>query len=105
VYVAALAAYHTPLGGVSLGRHPLITPFLQGTLRLRPAVCRRVPAWDMAVVLEGLSLALFEPIEDVPEKFLTLKTIFLLAISLSKELETYKPSRYLPRVWNLRLVW
>ena len=33
----------------------------------------------LRIVLEGLSLAPFEPIEEVSEKFLTLKTIFLLA--------------------------
>ncbi len=33
VYVAALLAYHAPLGGQSVGRHPLVTRFLQ---RLRP---------------------------------------------------------------------
>ncbi len=33
VYVVALLAYSTPLGGQSVGRHPLVTRFLQ---RLRP---------------------------------------------------------------------
>ncbi len=33
VYVAALSPYHPPLGGQSVGRHPLVTRFL---LRLRP---------------------------------------------------------------------
>jgi hypothetical protein len=46
VYVAALAAYHVPFSGVSLGRHPLITRFLRGTLRLRPAV----RAWNFRLV-------------------------------------------------------
>ncbi len=32
-YVAALPAYRAPLGGLSVGRHPLVTRFLQ---RLRP---------------------------------------------------------------------
>ena len=86
VYVAALAAYHVPFSGVSLGRHPFITRFLRGTLRLRPVVRTRVPAWDLAIVLEGLSLAPFEPIEEVSEKFVTLKTIFLLAISSLKRI-------------------
>lgn len=86
VYVAALAAYHAPSSGGSLGRHPLISRFLRGTLRLRPAVRTRVPAWDLAIVLEGLSLAPFEPIEEVSEKFLTLKTILLLAISSLKRI-------------------
>ena len=33
VYVAAIAAYRAPLGGQSMGRHPLVTCFLCGALR------------------------------------------------------------------------
>ncbi|KAI2645137.1 Transposon Ty3-G Gag-Pol polyprotein [Labeo rohita] len=33
VYVAAIAAYHTPLGGLSVGKDPLVTRFLRGFLR------------------------------------------------------------------------
>ncbi|KAI2654675.1 Glutamate-1-semialdehyde 2,1-aminomutase [Labeo rohita] len=36
VYVAAILAYHAPLGGSSLGRNPLVTRFLHGALRPRP---------------------------------------------------------------------
>ncbi len=52
--MAAIAAYHAHLGGQSLGRHPLVTHLLRGTLRLRPVQCTKVPSWDLAVVLEGL---------------------------------------------------
>ena len=78
VYVAAIAAFHAPVGVTSLGRDPLITHFLRGLLRLRPATRTRVLAWDLAIVLEGLSRAPFEPLDSVSEKFLTFKTIFLL---------------------------
>ncbi len=36
-YVAALPAYHAPLGGLSVGRHPIVIRFLQ---RLRPPARR-----------------------------------------------------------------
>ncbi|KAI2645737.1 enzymatic polyprotein [Labeo rohita] len=36
VYVAAISAYHAPLGGSSVGRNPLVTRFLRGALRPRP---------------------------------------------------------------------
>lgn len=55
---SAIAAYHAHLGGQSLVRNLMVTH-------------TRVPVWDLAVVLEGLSKALFEPIEEVLEKFLT----------------------------------
>ncbi len=86
VYVAAISAYHIPLGGTSMGNEPLVSRFLHGTMRLRPAARTRVPTWDLAIVLQGLSLAPFEPLEEVPAKFLTLKALFLLAISSLKRI-------------------
>ncbi|CAM4733226.1 unnamed protein product [Leuciscus chuanchicus] len=86
VYVAAIGAYHIPLGGMSVGKDPLVSRFLRGTWRLRPAVRSRVPPWDLSIALQGLSLAPFEPIEEVPEKFLTLKALFLFAISSLKRI-------------------
>ncbi len=65
VYVAAINAYHIPLGGMSLRKDPLVSCFLHGTLRLRPAARTRVPTWDLAIVLQDLSLAPFEPLEEV----------------------------------------
>ncbi len=38
VYVAAIASYHAPMGGQSVGKDPLIIRFLRGVLRLRPRV-------------------------------------------------------------------
>ncbi len=87
VYVAAISAYHIPLGGMSLRKDPLVSCFLRGTLRLRPAARTRVPTWDLAIVLQGLSMASFEPLEEVPAKFLTLKALFLLSISSLKRIE------------------
>lgn len=79
VYVAAIDAHHNPLEGQSLRRNPLVTHFLHGTLTRT-----RILAWDLAVVLEGLCGAPFEPLEEVHGKFLTLETVFLLAISSLK---------------------
>ncbi|XP_039524680.1 uncharacterized protein LOC120477243 [Pimephales promelas] len=81
VYVAAIAAFHAPLGDGSLGRHQLIVRFLRGAWRMRPAARTRVPSWDLAVVLEGLAEAPFEPLESAEAKNLTLKVAFLLAIT------------------------
>jgi len=65
VYLAAIAAFQALVGGTFLGCYPLINSFLCGTLRLRPATCTRVPAWDLAIVLEGISGAPFEPLDLV----------------------------------------
>ncbi|KAL0161370.1 hypothetical protein M9458_045095, partial [Cirrhinus mrigala] len=84
VYVAAIAAYHAPLGGLSVGRNPLVTRFLRGALRLRPPVRPRVPSWDLSVVLEALCLPPFEPLEEISDSHLSFKTSFLLALSSLK---------------------
>ncbi len=84
VYVASISAYHTSLGGQSVGRHPLVTRFLHCALRLRPPVWSRIPPWDLAVVLEALFRQPFEPIEDISDHHLTLKTVFILVISSLK---------------------
>ncbi len=57
----------------SLGRNLLVTHFLRGTQRLRPLVRPTMPLWDLAVVLEALSKAPFEPLDKVSLIFLTIK--------------------------------
>lgn len=67
-----------------MGRHHLVSCFLHGTLRLRPATQARVLAWDLAVVLERLSLVPFKLIVSISKKFLILKMAFLLTITSLK---------------------
>ncbi len=84
VHVAALSAYHSPLDGNTVGKHPLVIRFLRGALRMRPPVRSRVPTWDLAVVLGALCKPPFEPIEEISDRHLSLKTTFLLAITSLK---------------------
>ncbi|KAI2644160.1 hypothetical protein H4Q32_028378 [Labeo rohita] len=65
VYVAAISAYHAPLGGIPVGKNPLVIRFLRGVLRLRPPRRPRVPTWDLAVVLQALCKPPFEPLEEI----------------------------------------
>ncbi|KAL0190467.1 hypothetical protein M9458_013165, partial [Cirrhinus mrigala] len=82
--IAAISAYHAPLGGLSVGKDPLVTRFLCGVLRLRPPVRPHVPTWDLAVVLEALCRPPFKPIEEISLWFLTIKTALLLALTSLK---------------------
>ncbi|KAL0181751.1 hypothetical protein M9458_024157, partial [Cirrhinus mrigala] len=84
VYVAAISPYHAPLGGMPVGKDPLVVRFLRGVLRLRPPTRPLVPTWDLAVVLEALCRPPFEPIEGIPVRFLTIKTALLLALTSLK---------------------
>ncbi len=63
VYVAAIAARRA-LDEIPLGRHRLVSAFMRGVRRLRPAHPTAVPSWDLSVVLEGLVTAPFEPLES-----------------------------------------
>ncbi|KAL0203744.1 hypothetical protein M9458_001762, partial [Cirrhinus mrigala] len=60
---STLKAYHAPLGGLSVGKDPLVVRFLRGVLKLRP----------------------FEPIEEISVRFLTIKTALLLALTSLKQ--------------------
>ncbi len=84
VYVVAIAAHHAPVGEQSLGRNPLVTRFLRGYQEAEASGTPKDAYLDLAVVLEALSKAPFEPLEEVPWRFLTVKTVFILAISSLK---------------------
>ncbi|KAI2645059.1 Retrovirus-related Pol polyprotein from transposon 17.6 [Labeo rohita] len=67
VYVAAISAYHAPLGGSSVGWNPLVTRFLRGALRPRPlAMCSLLSVVGM----------LFHSFESSDLPFLGVKALF-----------------------------
>ncbi len=84
--MAAISACHALIDGVSVGKHPLVARFIRGAKRLRPPTRATVPSWDLAIVLEGLVDTPFEPLESAPVRFLTLKMVFLTAITSLKRI-------------------
>ncbi|KAL0161441.1 hypothetical protein M9458_045166, partial [Cirrhinus mrigala] len=84
VYVAAIAAYHNAVDGLSLGKHHLIVRFLRGARRLNLPRPHLIPSWDFSVVLLGLRRAPFEPLASVELKYLSLKTVLLIALTSIK---------------------
>lgn len=58
-----------------------IRQLLLSMSRDRPRVKRASPSWDLNVVLEFLGGSFFEPMQFAELKFLTLKTVFLLALA------------------------
>ncbi len=62
----------------------MVSAFMRGVKRLRPARPMAVPSWDLSVILEGLVAAHFEPLESAPERILTLKVTLLLALTSLK---------------------
>lgn len=80
VYVATISAQHAFVNGQPLGSHNLVTRFLKGAQRLRPAQTVRCPPWDFSLVLKSLTQHPFEPMEQGDLKWISWKTAFLLAI-------------------------
>jgi len=74
VYVASIAAHHKAVEGKSKGKPDLIIRFLRGARRLNPPSPPLVPSLDLSVVLTALQSALFEPLQSVELKFLSIKT-------------------------------
>ena len=62
----------------------------------------RPPAWDVALVLQSLTGAPYEPLRTCDERFLAQKTLFLLALALAKrigELHAFSYRVSPSRVW------
>ena len=84
VYLAAVSACHVGFGDKPAGQHPLVCRFMKGARRKLPVSRPLVPLWDLSVVLDALSHHPFEPMEAVGMKFVSLKTVLLLALTTAK---------------------
>ncbi len=84
VFVAAIAAFHAPIAGQSVGRDNLVVRFLKGARRLNPPRPLTVPTWDLPTVLRALKGPPFEPLQSTNLRSLSLKTALLLALASVK---------------------
>ena len=80
-YRSMLSVVLSPADGMPVGQHPDILRLLKGVFNSRPPEKRLMPEWDLKKVLDFLLGSLFEPISKVSLKYLTLKSVFLAAIS------------------------
>ncbi len=64
VFVAAIAAFHAPIAGQSVGRDNSVVRFLKGARRLNPPRPLTVPTWDLPTVLRALKGPPFEPLQS-----------------------------------------
>lgn len=54
---------------------------MQGVCRLHTPNCSLTPSWDLVTVLDAITRAPFEPLQDVELKVLSLKAILLVVIA------------------------
>ncbi len=84
VFVAAIAAFHAPIAGQSVGRDNSVVRFLKGAKRLNPPRPLPVPTWELPTVLRALKGPPFEPLQSTNLRSLSLKTALLLALASVK---------------------
>lgn len=75
----------------SLASNPWIVRFVKATMRMLPAKIDTTPPWDLSLVLNALTQDPFEPIGEIPIKYLTLKTAFLIAITTARRVGEMSP--------------
>ena len=106
-YVSAISAGHSSYSVSSLGLCKEVSQFLRGVFRLRPPSKSLIPSWDPQLVLKALSMAPFEPLEEIPLKYLTWKTVFLVAVTSASrvsELQALDVRPQLLKVFESRVV-
>ena len=90
--VSAVKGYSSALNSVlalkgwDLALSREITMLLHSFSRSVDPVELRPPAWDVALVLQSLTGAPYEPLRMCEERFLAQRTLFLLALALAKHI-------------------
>ena len=78
-YRAAIATVHKGWKGGSLSTNTNLSDLIKGIFNASPSVKPLLPNWDLPSVLLSLCESPFEPLETCDLKFLTWKTVFLIA--------------------------
>ncbi len=73
-----------PVEGKSVGKHDWVIRFLRGAAKNKSFTPPSIPSWDLSLVLTALQQGLFEPLQTVEPKFLSMKTLLLLALASIK---------------------
>jgi len=80
-YVTAISRRHSMVQGQPLGLDPSIRRWIKGFEHTKGIPRMILPTWCLELVLATLSEPPFEPIRTCRLKYLTWKTVFLLAIT------------------------
>ena len=80
-YRSMLSAVLPPIDNIQVGQHPYIIRLLKGVFNLRPPRVNLLPEWDLPKVLNMLQKYPFEPLRKTSLKYVTYKTVFLIAIT------------------------
>ena len=97
VYRAAVCTTLRQLGGPSFQEDSLIRDTLRGSALLEARSPRRIPSWDLDLVLSYLKGPSFVPLNSLNLKQLTIKTAFLLALASGRRVSEVNHLSGLPK--------
>ena len=88
-YVTALSRMHDRVkipghSSMRLGRLPSVRTWLAGLKKSKGIPRVIVPTWNLEVVLSALKRAPYHPVDQIDLKSLTLKTVFLVALTSAR---------------------
>lgn len=87
-YVTAIADRHEKVRVgkklFRLSRLPSIQTWIAGREQISHAPHVMIPSWDLDIVLSQLKKTPYFPLEDAPLKELTLRTVFLIAVTSAR---------------------
>ena len=86
VHRAAICTTLRQLGLPSFSENVLIRDTLTGASNYEARNPRRCPSWDLFLVLESLKSSPFEPLSKAELKFLSFKTLFLIALASGRRM-------------------
>ena len=72
------------LRGLDLSSSPEISALIRNFDQEKVTASPRVPGWDLSLVLLSLMKSPYEPLDKVSLRFLSLKTVFLIALASAK---------------------
>ncbi|CAC5397867.1 unnamed protein product [Mytilus coruscus] len=80
-YRSMLSAVLPPVQNFPVAKQPYIVRIIKGVFNSRPPKVKILPEWNLELLLQALEKKPFEPMQEVDLKHVTLKTVFLVAIT------------------------
>ncbi|KAL8611963.1 hypothetical protein ACOMHN_062592 [Nucella lapillus] len=80
-YRSAICTTLRQIGGPDFSEDPLLRDLLRGISAANAASPRRVPMWDLFLVLNSLLVPPYEPLVSIQMELLSFKTVFLVALA------------------------
>lgn len=83
--LAALHSVRGMCGNNKVTTHPNVKRFIKGVHHINPPVVHCFPSWDLHLFLQAFTQTPYEPLFSISLSNLTLKTIFLMAVTSTRQ--------------------